>query len=545
MPIFMKFSGEGVIDNNPSQHIAHFRAACGNTGGDNIFLLRQFSQSLTGAAFDWYCSLEDDSIKSWDEMVEAFLDKFAVIIERVTIADLATLKPNKDESISNFIGRWKNMYVKCDTQIDEEDAVAMILRNIDNWMVPFLSVTNVTTLQQLMQYVNRLQARPPPGATTGSNFNRFQKGGGRADTRTVNTANKGQNNKQSNAEVANTENKNGDSRPTYGDENKRNVSLAERKNKLYSFRRDKVAKLFRDALKDNLPLPECKRPEDASKSDQPNYCPYHRILGHTIEDCYVFKDYIERRYKKGEIILPESVLQDPAPHAQVNMVCHEVPALHAFESPDESGGSWSIHMSKKTRKMVKALQKVPGVTWADESTPILIKGKAQSRPLKPQIQQEKETSKKIVGRASCNPIVHQVIRDDDPENDHDLNGFFEGESSCARAETAENNVVLRSGVQIPDRQPPKEKVHDKKKGKDKEADGVPNKTDKLKGVAGDYNVLAHLRKIPALLSVFDALMMPQELREVLVNVLLNPEQHHSYFTERSLEEANYINNRAS
>jgi hypothetical protein len=29
-------------------------------------------------------------------------------------------------------------------------------------------------------------------------------------------------------------------------------------------------------------------------SDNPNFCPYHRILGHPIEDCWVFKDRVER-----------------------------------------------------------------------------------------------------------------------------------------------------------------------------------------------------------------------------------------------------------
>ena len=183
IPKFRMFSGEGK--DNPIQHLAHFRATCGNTGGDGVLLLRQFSQSLTGVAFEWYCSLEDDSIKTWDEMAEAFLDKFAVVIERVTIADLATLKPNKDELTSNFITRWRNLYIKCDTEVEEEDAVRMILQNIDDWMAPYLQVANINTFQQLVQCVNRLQRKPPSGSQP-SRSNRFQKGG-RAEAKTITT----------------------------------------------------------------------------------------------------------------------------------------------------------------------------------------------------------------------------------------------------------------------------------------------------------------------------------------------------------------------
>jgi hypothetical protein len=51
-----------------------------------------------------------------------------------------------------------------------------------------------------------------------------------------------------------------------------------------------VLTIFKGALKNGLELSVSKRPEDVEKSDIPNYCPYHRILWHTLEDCWVFKD---------------------------------------------------------------------------------------------------------------------------------------------------------------------------------------------------------------------------------------------------------------
>lgn len=75
-----------------------------------------------------------------------------------------------------------------------------------------------------------------------------------------------------------------------------------------SFRRDSVAKLFRQALNQ---LPESKRPEEAYRTNDPNYCPYHRVVSHPIEDCYVFKDWLERKYRNGEFTLSNSVLVHP------------------------------------------------------------------------------------------------------------------------------------------------------------------------------------------------------------------------------------------
>lgn len=43
--------------------------------------------------------MENGSIKSWDEMIDAFRAKFAVASDRVGIADLANTKPKKGESV--------------------------------------------------------------------------------------------------------------------------------------------------------------------------------------------------------------------------------------------------------------------------------------------------------------------------------------------------------------------------------------------------------------------------------------------------------------
>jgi hypothetical protein len=71
-------------------------------------------------------------------------------------------------------------------------------------------------------------------------------------------------------------------------------------------------------LKNGLTLPTCKRPADIDKASEGKFCPYHRVLGHTIEECRVFKDLIEKEYKDGTIHLPKSFQQNPAPHNPSN-----------------------------------------------------------------------------------------------------------------------------------------------------------------------------------------------------------------------------------
>jgi hypothetical protein len=95
-------------------------------------------------------------------------------------------------------------------------------------------------------------------------------------------------------------------------------TLKAKKSRPYSFLKSKTARIFEQALKNGLTLPVCKRPADIDKASEGEFCPYHRILGHTIEECWVFKDLIEKGYKDGTIQLPKSFQQDPAPHNSNN-----------------------------------------------------------------------------------------------------------------------------------------------------------------------------------------------------------------------------------
>ncbi|KAL0359056.1 UNVERIFIED_CONTAM: hypothetical protein Sangu_0755000 [Sesamum angustifolium] len=48
-----------------------------------------------------------------------------------------------------------------------------------------------------------------------------------------------------------------------------------------------------------------KRPEEAERNDDPKYCKYHRLVGHAIQDCFVFKDKVMQLARQGKISLEE------------------------------------------------------------------------------------------------------------------------------------------------------------------------------------------------------------------------------------------------
>ena len=73
-----------------------------------------------------------------------------------------------------------------------------------------------------------------------------------------------------------------------------NTSGQTRTNKQYSFKDEHIIFLFKLLYKINkIKLSEAKRPAEVGKKDDPNYCSYHRMVGHPIKSCYIFKDVLQ------------------------------------------------------------------------------------------------------------------------------------------------------------------------------------------------------------------------------------------------------------
>ncbi|KAK4406576.1 hypothetical protein Sango_0664100 [Sesamum angolense] len=74
----------------------------------------------------------------------------------------------------------------------------------------------------------------------------------------------------------------------------------------YPFLDSDVFEIFDDLLEANIiDLPEMKRPEEVERKDDPRYCKYHRLVGHTIQNCFVFKDKVMQLARQGKISLEE------------------------------------------------------------------------------------------------------------------------------------------------------------------------------------------------------------------------------------------------
>ena len=84
------------------------------------------------------------------------------------------------------------------------------------------------------------------------------------------------------------------------------LTLQEMQNKEYPFPNTEVPKMLEQLLELKIiELQEMKRPEEAGRVHDPNYCKYHRLVSHSTQGCFVRKEIIVELASEGKMSLEE------------------------------------------------------------------------------------------------------------------------------------------------------------------------------------------------------------------------------------------------
>ena len=105
----------------------------------------------------------------------------------------------------------------------------------------------------------------------------------------------------------------------------RRLTFKEREQKVYPFPDEDVLNILEQLLQLKLiKLLECRRPGDMGKVNDPNYCKYHRIIGHPIQKCFIFKEQIRKLAKENKIDLDFNEIVESN---HVTITCDVLPTL--------------------------------------------------------------------------------------------------------------------------------------------------------------------------------------------------------------------------
>lgn len=327
-PKFQQFDGKG----NPKQHVAHFVETCENAGSRGDQLVRQFVRSLKGNAFEWYTDLEPESIESWEQLEKEFLNRFYSTRRTVSMMELTNTKQRKGEPVIDYINRWRALSLDCKDRLTELSAVEMCTQGMHWGLLYILQGIKPRTFEELATRAHDMELSIASRGTKDFLVPEVKK-----DKKEMKGAEKIVKSTAKESMVVNTTplkfSKGKEARVEKKDDGseRRRLTLKERQEKVYPFPDSDIADMLEQLLEKQLiQLPECKRPEQAGKVDDPNYCKYHRVISHPVEKCFVLKELILRlaREKRIELDLEEVAQTN---HAEVTIMSEASSSRLIFE----------------------------------------------------------------------------------------------------------------------------------------------------------------------------------------------------------------------
>src|SRR6185437_16669799 len=108
---FVKFTGND--SRTTLEHIAQFIIKCGEASTSNIYKLRLFPLSLSGAAFTWFVLLPPNSVRTWADLEQKFHDYFFNGETELKWPHLTSVKQNIHEGVAEYIRRFRDIRNRC------------------------------------------------------------------------------------------------------------------------------------------------------------------------------------------------------------------------------------------------------------------------------------------------------------------------------------------------------------------------------------------------------------------------------------------------
>ncbi|KAM0848663.1 hypothetical protein ACQ4PT_054248 [Festuca glaucescens] len=594
-PKFRQFDGNG----DAREHLVYFEAACGDTANTPSLLLRQFSASLKGPAFHWYSRLPAGSVRSWQTMKDLFKSHFISMSKDTSLLELSQIKQGRDEKIDDYIVRFRDSYVRLTREMHSEDAVDMCVHGMQQHWYLEVSRREPKTFSALGNAVaaTKLEFEKAP------HIMELYKNAGTPDyAKKFNSMAKPFNNgvkpkvqAESNttrlSAMAAVPRQNLNPFGMRNDQGQRpRPSIHELLRKQYIFRRDLVKKFFNQLSQQGaLNLPDPRRPDQMGMTDNPLFCPYHIYVGHVIEDCVSFKEWLQRAIDEKKLTLDPQAANPN--YRQVNMVSineadgkeynrepywrlfseveHQFEGLRLVPMISENGTqTWNkvhrrqyqenrYHKGVDTSSTTHNTSNYKGRTnpsrhpmpprfvprsEGDESFPrarltqptlgqfFPRSWKQGQQSVTQELRDEPETS---TCNVSCNMVTSNGDSDDSEGEivftEHECKAL--GTNAISEENKREVNMNLCGGKDLAEPIRSRQYRLEKEKpiaNRDATISKVQqekSKEEEAKDHDVEYNIIAHLKRIPALLSVYDALVLLPELREALIKALQKPESY--------------------
>jgi hypothetical protein len=124
------------------------------------FRVRLFSLSLTSTAFAWYAALPPNSINSWNELESKFHEHFFAEEYELGLADLASVRQGREESVNDYIRRFRDTRNRCfRIHVADKELTWLAFNGLLSYLRDKLDGTQFFSIAQLHQRALACESR--------------------------------------------------------------------------------------------------------------------------------------------------------------------------------------------------------------------------------------------------------------------------------------------------------------------------------------------------------------------------------------------------
>ncbi|XP_070014105.1 uncharacterized protein [Nicotiana sylvestris] len=128
MPKFDLYDGHG----DPVAHMRGFYSKMRGSSGKDELLMAYLSQSLNGAALEWYTRQDHNRWYIWDDLAQAFARHFQYNIEIVRDRlSLTKIEKKPSESFREYGFRWREQVARVNPPMEENEMVEYFLQALE------------------------------------------------------------------------------------------------------------------------------------------------------------------------------------------------------------------------------------------------------------------------------------------------------------------------------------------------------------------------------------------------------------------------------
>ncbi|XP_070660574.1 uncharacterized protein [Malus domestica] len=290
---FTSFKGDG----DPERHLKHYRSAMVLYRNNDAFMCKIFVTTLQGEAQDWFHTLLARSIQNFDDLSLLVTKEYSSYRSIKKKSDhLFNVKKNPKESLRDYVKRFKAEkanIVGCDSSIasaafqkrltaDHPQFGEMIMKE-DLTLVDSFALAKKHALWDKARQTEKAPEQPRKESAAAQ-----RKGDGK--------------------------------HPNKGRQEVKRRDQPMTKEGPITNSYSKFSIPIHQILCDIKNEPWFKLPKqskgDTSKLDHTKYCAFHRGPSHTTDDCYTWKNYLEKLVKEGKV---DRYLDKPAAQPKRNV----------------------------------------------------------------------------------------------------------------------------------------------------------------------------------------------------------------------------------